>query len=50
MDTQGPVVTAVAIAFTVITIIAVSMRVWARIFLVKSFGTDDGKSYLLNIP
>ncbi|KXJ86200.1 hypothetical protein Micbo1qcDRAFT_37079 [Microdochium bolleyi] len=40
-ETQGPTVSAVAIAFTVITIVAVSLRVWARIFLVKSFGTDD---------
>ncbi|KAH7031396.1 uncharacterized protein B0I36DRAFT_323839 [Microdochium trichocladiopsis] len=40
-ESQGPTVTAVAIAFTVITVVAVSLRVWARIFLVKSFGTDD---------
>ncbi|KAI1846100.1 hypothetical protein JX266_007909 [Neoarthrinium moseri] len=41
MESQGPLVTAVAIVFGVITAIAISLRLWARLFLVKRMGADD---------
>ncbi|CAJ2513924.1 Uu.00g020430.m01.CDS01 [Anthostomella pinea] len=41
VDNEGPTVTAVAIAFGVLTAIVISLRSWARIWLVKSFGADD---------
>ena len=43
MESQGPTVTAVAIIFAVVTVIAILLRLWARIFLVKKVGADDGE-------
>lgn len=42
-DSQGPVVTAVAIVFAVITFFTITLRMWARAFVVKSLGPDDCK-------
>ncbi|KAK8115996.1 hypothetical protein PG984_012498 [Apiospora sp. TS-2023a] len=42
MESQGPTVTAVAIIFAAITVVAILLRLWARIFLVKKVGADDG--------
>lgn len=41
VETQGPTVDAVSIAFGVLTLITISLRLWARIFVVKSLGVDD---------
>ncbi|KAH6647487.1 hypothetical protein BKA67DRAFT_662274 [Truncatella angustata] len=41
LDTQGPTVMSVAIVFGIMTLIAISLRLWARIFLVKHIGSDD---------
>ncbi|KAK8069789.1 hypothetical protein PG994_006405 [Apiospora phragmitis] len=42
MESQGPTVTSLAIIFAAITVVAISLRLWARIFLVKKVGADDG--------
>ncbi|KAJ4419478.1 hypothetical protein N0V82_004923 [Gnomoniopsis sp. IMI 355080] len=41
VETQGPTVDAVSIAFGVLTLVTISLRLWARIFVVKSLGIDD---------
>lgn len=41
VETQGPTVDAVSIAFGVLTLVSISLRLWARIFVVKSLGIDD---------
>ena len=33
---------AVAIAFAVIAVVTILLRLWSRIFVVKTFGWDDG--------
>lgn len=40
-ESQGPVVTSVAIVFAIISFLAIVLRLWARIFIVKSVGLDD---------
>ncbi|ORY64954.1 uncharacterized protein BCR38DRAFT_408706 [Pseudomassariella vexata] len=40
-ETQGPTVITVAVVFGVLTFFVISLRLWARIFLVKSLGPDD---------
>lgn len=40
-ETQGPTVITVSIIFAVISFLAVSLRLWARIFVVKSVWSDD---------
>ncbi|KAI6784065.1 uncharacterized protein J7T54_004611 [Emericellopsis cladophorae] len=40
-ETQGPLLNSVAIAFGVITFIAISLRLWSRFFIVQSVGSDD---------
>ncbi|RAH43499.1 putative integral membrane protein Pth11-like [Aspergillus brunneoviolaceus CBS 621.78] len=39
--TQGPVVAGVAIAFAVLTFIVLSLRLFARLYVLKSMGLDD---------
>lgn len=41
---QGPTVITIAVIFGVMTLIAVVLRLWARIFLVKHMGFDDSQS------
>ncbi|KAH7185152.1 uncharacterized protein B0J16DRAFT_414536 [Fusarium flagelliforme] len=41
MESQGPTVNSVAIVFAVISFIAVVLRLWARISIVRSVGADD---------
>ncbi|KAI0174013.1 integral membrane protein [Pestalotiopsis sp. NC0098] len=41
VDTQGPTIMAVAIVFGVVAAITLSLRLWARVFLVKQMGFDD---------
>ncbi|KAK6080622.1 integral membrane protein [Seiridium cupressi] len=41
LDSQGHTVLAVAVVFGIITLIAITLRMWARIFLVKHTGPDD---------
>lgn len=43
MESQGPTVNSVAIVFAVISFIAVVLRLWARISIVRSVGADDCK-------
>lgn len=43
MESQGPTVTAVAIIFAATTAVAMMLRLYARIFLVKKVGADDGE-------
>lgn len=40
-ESQGPTVNAIAIVFAVITAIVMSLRLYARIFLVQKLGLDD---------
>lgn len=40
-ETQGPTVTTVSVVFGVITILTISLRLFARIHITKSFGPDD---------
>ncbi|SPO07037.1 related to integral membrane protein [Cephalotrichum gorgonifer] len=42
VETRGPTVTAVAVSFAVISFIAIVLRLWSRVLVVKTFGTDDG--------
>lgn len=42
VETHGPTVTAVALTFAVVSFITIVLRLWSRIFVVKTFGTDDG--------
>lgn len=42
-DSQGPTIMAVAIVFGVIAAIVIILRLWARVFLVKHVGFDDGE-------
>lgn len=41
VESQGATVDAVAIAFGALSVVSISLRLWARIFVVKSFGPDD---------
>lgn len=41
-ETRGPTVTAVAISFAVISAVAIILRLWSRLLVVKTFGADDG--------
>jgi len=40
--TQGPTVVAVAITFAVISFVTIFLRLWARVFVAKTVGADDG--------
>ena len=40
-ENKGPQVEGVAIAFLTISWIAVALRLYCRLFVVKSFGIDD---------
>lgn len=44
-ESQGPLVTTVAIVFAVLTFITICLRFWARLLLVKSVGADDCECY-----
>lgn len=44
VETQSPTVIAVAVAFAIITFVILSLRLYARIFLVNHVGKDDCKS------
>jgi len=41
IDNRGPLIAAVGILFLVLTWVAVSLRCYVRIFMIKSFGLDD---------
>ena len=43
-ESQGPTVNAVAIVFAIITAVTITLRLWARVFIVKKVGADDGES------
>lgn len=49
-ETQGPTVTTVSVVFGVITILTISLRLFARIHITKSFGPDDGELRLSRGP
>lgn len=40
---QGPTATAISIVFAVITAIVISLRLFSRIYIVRSTGLDDSK-------
>lgn len=40
-DSQGPVVTGVAIAFAVLTFIVLSVRLFSRLYVMGQMGVDD---------
>ncbi|KAL4913886.1 hypothetical protein BDW62DRAFT_220465 [Aspergillus aurantiobrunneus] len=40
-ETQGPKVTGIAIAFAVITLVVIILRLFARIYVLKKMGVDD---------
>lgn len=40
-ESQGPLVTTVAITFAVLTFITLCLRFWARLLLVKFVAADD---------
>ncbi|KAI3399744.1 hypothetical protein diail_5812 [Diaporthe ilicicola] len=42
-ESQGPTVTTVSVVFGVITILTISLRLFARIHITNSFGPDDGE-------
>ncbi|KKY36692.1 putative integral membrane protein [Diaporthe ampelina] len=46
-ESQGPTVTTVSVVFGVITILTMALRLFARIYITRSFGPDDGEPYLL---
>jgi hypothetical protein len=41
IDDRGPLIAAVGILFLVLTWVAVTLRCYVRIFMIKSFGLDD---------
>jgi hypothetical protein len=41
IDNRGTLIAAVGILFLVLTWVAVSLRCYVRIFMIKSFGLDD---------
>ncbi len=43
-EDRGPVVVGVATVFAFVTAVAILLRLWARTFIVKSVGADDGKT------
>lgn len=49
-ETQGPTVTTVSVIFGVITILTISLRLFARVYITKSFGPDDGELRLSLVP
>lgn len=49
-ETQGPTVTTVSVVFGVITILTISLRLFARIYITRSFGPDDGELLLFVVP
>ena len=42
-DSQGPTVVTVSVVFAVLTAVVMSMRLYARVFIVQKLGLDDGK-------
>lgn len=42
--------TTVSVVFGVITILTISLRLFARIYITKSFGPDDGELLLSVVP
>lgn len=40
-ETQGPTVVGISIAFAVITIFVIILRLFARIYVLKKMGVDD---------
>jgi hypothetical protein len=40
---QGPTATAISIVFAVMTAIVISLRLFSRIYIVRSTGLDDSK-------
>ncbi|KAL2112272.1 hypothetical protein VUR80DRAFT_8125 [Thermomyces stellatus] len=41
-ETRGPTVTAVCLSFAIISFLTISLRLWSRVFVVRTFGADDG--------
>lgn len=40
-ESQGPTVVTISVIFAVMTFIIMSLRLWARIFIVQKVGYDD---------
>lgn len=49
-ESQGTTVTTVSVVFGVITILTISLRLFARIHITGSFGPDDGERFLCSVP
>lgn len=47
---QGPVVIGICIAFAILTFIVLSLRLFARIYVLGKMGLDDCKSPLILMP
>ena len=45
-ESQGPTVTTVSVVFGVITILTMALRLFARIYITRSFGPDDGEPHV----
>ncbi|KAI9371381.1 hypothetical protein BJX61DRAFT_534863 [Aspergillus egyptiacus] len=41
VETQGPMVSGIAISFAIITLVVLSLRLFARIYVLKKMGVDD---------
>ena len=49
VETRGPTVAAVAIVFGVVAAITITLRLWARVLIVRSVCADDGKLVLARV-
>jgi len=49
LSDRGQQVKAVAIAFLVATWVFVSLRIWVRTYMIRSFGWDDATMVLANV-
>jgi hypothetical protein len=45
-DSQGPVVVGISIAFAIVTFVVFSLRMFARVVVLKNVGVDDCKFVL----
>lgn len=41
VETQGPTVTGIALAFAIITVFVILLRLFARLYVLKKFDVDD---------
>ena len=49
-ESKGPTVSAVAIVFGVVAAVTITLRLWARVLIVKSVCADDSKSAFAMMP